>query len=100
MNVELTPDLERMVDSKVKTGRYDSATEVIREALRLMDERDQSDLVQKEELREKIAAGLRSLSEGRAVDGEDYFTQIEAELDEEIRAEDERNATQAVSGQL
>ena len=90
MNVHLTPELERMVQNKVKTGRYNSASEVMREALRLMDERDQLKAMQKEALRKKIAAGLKSLDEGRFVDGEEFFAQMEAELDEEIRIEDER----------
>ena len=90
MNVHLTPELEQMVQKKVKTGRYNSASEVMREALRLMDERDQLKNMQKEELRKKIAAGLKSLDEGRGVDGEAVFARLEAELDEEIRIEDER----------
>jgi antitoxin ParD1/3/4 len=90
MNVHLTPELERMIQSKVKTGRYNSASEVMREALRLMDERDQVKAIQKEELRKKIAAGLRSLEEGKGVDGEAVFARLEAELGEEIRAEDAR----------
>ena len=37
MNVSLTPELEQLVHSKVKTGRYTSDSEVVREALRLME---------------------------------------------------------------
>jgi antitoxin ParD1/3/4 len=92
MNVSLTPELEQLVQSKVQTGRYNSASEVVREALRLMDERDQIKAMQKDEIRKKIAAGLQSLEEGRGVDGEAVFARLEAELDEEIRAEDERTA--------
>lgn len=91
MNVHLTPELEQMIQRKVKTGRYNSASEVMREALRLMDERDQIKAMQKEELRKKIAAGLKSLEEGRSVDGEAFFAQMDAELDEEIRAEDDKS---------
>lgn len=90
MNVHLTPELEQMVQNKVKTGRYNSASEVMREALRLMDDRDQLKTMQKEELRKKIAAGLKSLDEGRVVDGGEFFAQMEVEMDEEIRIEDER----------
>ena len=90
MNVSLTPALEKLVQQKVETGRYASASEVVREALRLMDERDQMKNMQKEELRKKIAAGLKSLDEGKGVDGEAVFARLEAELDEEIRIEDER----------
>ncbi len=90
MHVSLTPELEQMVHGKVQTGRYNSASEVVREALRLMDERDQIKAMQKEELRKKIAAGLKSLEEGRGIDGEEFFAQMDAEFEAEIRAEDEQ----------
>lgn len=92
MNVNLTPELEQLVHDKVQTGRYNSASEVVREALRLMEERDQLKAMQKEELRKKIAVGLKSLDEGKGVDGEAVFARLEAELDAEIQAEDERAA--------
>ena len=41
MNVSLTPELEKIVAKRVGSGRYASASEVIREALRLLEERDQ-----------------------------------------------------------
>ena len=40
MNVNLTPKLEDMVKKKVASGLYNSASEVVREALRLMEEQD------------------------------------------------------------
>ncbi len=40
MNVSLTPELEQFVHEKVKSGRYLSASEVVREALRLLEERE------------------------------------------------------------
>ncbi len=40
MNVSLTPELEELVRHKVQSGRYLSASEVMREALRLLEERD------------------------------------------------------------
>ena len=39
-NVSLTPELEALDDSKVASGRYRSASEVVRAALRLLDERE------------------------------------------------------------
>ena len=41
MNVSLTPDLEKFVQQKVDTGRYRSSSEVVREALRLLEQKDQ-----------------------------------------------------------
>jgi antitoxin ParD1/3/4 len=38
--VSLTPELEALVDNKVASGRYRSASEVVRAALRLLDERE------------------------------------------------------------
>jgi antitoxin ParD1/3/4 len=40
MNVSLTPELERMVNNRVKSGMYQTASEVVREALRVLTERD------------------------------------------------------------
>ncbi|TDI42129.1 MAG: type II toxin-antitoxin system ParD family antitoxin [Acidobacteria bacterium] len=37
MNVSLTPELETMIHERVATGRYHSASEVVREALRLLE---------------------------------------------------------------
>ena len=85
MNVHLTPELEQLVQNKVKTGRYNSASEVMREALRLMEERD----LAKVEIRKKIAAGVASAQAGRLIDGDVFFDQMETELEEEIRAEEE-----------
>ena len=40
MNVSLTSELEQFVSTKVESGRYNSASEVVREALRLLEEHD------------------------------------------------------------
>jgi len=93
MNVSLTPELEQLVQSKVQTGRYNSASEVVREALRLMEERDQV----KAEVRKKITEGMEELRQGKGIDGEAFFAQMEAELDAEVRAEKERAQQQRVA---
>lgn len=60
MNVNLTPQLEEMVRSKVASGLYTSASEVVREALRLMDEQDRLRSAKLEQLRDDIRVGLAS----------------------------------------
>jgi antitoxin ParD1/3/4 len=60
MNVNLTPQLEELVRAKVNSGLYSSASEVVREALRLMDEQDRLRQVKLEELRREIRRGLDS----------------------------------------
>ena len=60
MNVNLTPHLEEMVREKVSSGMYTSASEVVREALRLMDEQDRLRAAKLEQLRREMDAGLKS----------------------------------------
>lgn len=60
MNVSLTPQLEELVKKKVDSGLYGSASEVMREALRLLDERDRIHAMRLEELRAEIQKGLDS----------------------------------------
>ena len=60
MNVNLTPQLEELVRSKVASGMYTSASEVVREALRLMDEQDRLRAVKLDQLRKDIRQGLAS----------------------------------------
>jgi antitoxin ParD1/3/4 len=60
MNVNLTPQLEELVRSKVSSGMYRSASEVVREALRLMDEQDRLRQAKLDELRRDVRLGLDS----------------------------------------
>ena len=60
MNVNLTPQLEELVRSKVSSGMYTSASEVVREALRLMEEQDRLREGRLEQLRGEVRKGLDS----------------------------------------
>ena len=60
MNISLTPELEKFVRSHVDSGRYLSASEVVREALRLLEARDQEREAKLEALRGDIETGVRS----------------------------------------
>ena len=66
MQVSLTPKLEELVREKVESGLYDSASEVIREALRLWKERRDLFGYTVEELRQLVQEGIDS---GVPVDG-------------------------------
>lgn len=70
MNVSLTPELERFVQEKVKSGRYLSASEVIREALRLMEERDKIRELRLAKLQAEINAGTGQIDGEEVLDGE------------------------------
>jgi len=60
MNVNLTPQLEEMVRKKVASGLYSSASEVVREALRLMEEQDRMRAAKLDQLRQDIREVLES----------------------------------------
>jgi antitoxin ParD1/3/4 len=60
MNVNLTPQLEDLVRRKVASGMYTSASEVVREALRLMEEQDQLRAARLAQLRNDIQEGFDS----------------------------------------
>jgi antitoxin ParD1/3/4 len=60
MNISLTPHLEDLVRAKVESGLYNSASEVMREALRLLQERDQLREMRLDELRSEIQKGIDS----------------------------------------
>lgn len=86
MNVHLTPELETLVQNKVKTGRYNSASEVVREALRLFEERERIRELHVRELRKRINEGWTSLARGEGVDGESFFRGLEREEHKRRRA--------------
>jgi antitoxin ParD1/3/4 len=67
MNVSLTPELEQLVAEKVESGRYTSASEVIREALRLLEEQDQLRQNRLVAVRQKIDRGLAQLDRGEGI---------------------------------
>ena len=69
MNISLTPELEQMVDDKVKSGRYASASEVIREGLRLLEEREQLKQQRLSEVRQTIDRGIERLDRGLGISG-------------------------------
>jgi antitoxin ParD1/3/4 len=60
MNINLTPQLEELVRQKVASGLYTSASEVIREALRLLEEQDHMRAAKLDQLRRDIQDGLDS----------------------------------------
>jgi len=67
MNVSLTPELDRFVAEKVESGRYTSASEVVREALRLLEEADCVRAAQRAAFQCELGARLVALDRGESV---------------------------------
>ena len=77
MNVSLTPELEKFVADKVKSGFYNNASEVVRASLRLLKEQD--DLYAK--FREDIEIGWKQARAGLGIDGATAFRRTRARLE-------------------
>lgn len=81
LNVSLTPELEEYIASKVQSGSYNSASEVVREGLRLLQAAEEAQLRWAAEAREKIERGWQQAQEGKLVDGDVVFERIKAKSD-------------------
>jgi len=66
MNISLTPTLEQYLKQKVESGMYNSTSEVVREALRLLEDQDAMKSVKLNSLRQDIQLGIDSLGNGRS----------------------------------
>ncbi len=64
LNVSLTPELAELVREKVDSGMYHSASEVVREGLRLLREQDEIHRARLYELRNEIEVGTAQLDRG------------------------------------
>ena len=79
MNVSLTPELEQLVNEKVESGLYQTASEVVREALRLLKERDHA----REQFRGDGQVGFDALARG---EGRTYDKASGRQLAERIKS--------------
>jgi antitoxin ParD1/3/4 len=80
MNVSLTPELEQLVHEKVKSGRYLSASEVVREGLRLLEERDRLHQLRLSELQQELTIGVQQADRGELIEADDVFAELEEDL--------------------
>jgi antitoxin ParD1/3/4 len=76
MNVSLSPELEQLIEQKVKGGMYNSASEVIRAGLRLLQEQDELRLIRLRELKLEVQKGLDQIDRGEIVDGDEVFQEL------------------------
>lgn len=76
LNVSLTPPLKRYVQQKVDTGRYESASEVVREGLRALQEREAASAAYWADIRQQVAVARAQVKAGDLVDGEVAFDEL------------------------
>lgn len=85
MNVSLTPELEKYVAAKVESGRYTSASEVVREALRLLEREEKSREEQIREFNRELQARIDSINRGEFVTAEESLRRIQQKSAERRR---------------
>ena len=81
MNVSLTPELEHFVQDKVKSGMYTSASEVIRESLRLLHTHEDLQNQRIQQLNQAIDIGLEQLSAGKKISAHESYNRMTQKID-------------------
>lgn len=80
LTVSLTKQLRQYVRDKVEKGGYESASEVVREGLRVLKERERDERARRAEFRRLILEGQRDIDAGRTVDGPTFMKRKLQEL--------------------
>lgn len=81
MNVSLTPELEKFVQEKVNSGMYTSASEVVRESLRLLHTHDDLQAQRINQLNQAIEVGLQQLNSGKKIPAKESFNRMKDKID-------------------
>ena len=76
MNVNLGAVFDKFIAELLKGGMYQTQSEVVREGLRLLKEREELKKLRRAELRREIAIGSGQADRGEFVDGEQTFAEI------------------------
>jgi antitoxin ParD1/3/4 len=76
MNVHLGSVFDEFVADLLKGGQYQSQSEVLREGLRMLKEREEMKQIRLNALRKEIAAGIEQADQGQFVDGPEAFARI------------------------
>ncbi len=87
-NISLTEQLDRFVERQVSSGRYSNASEIVRDALRLLEEREQERAAKLKALRRAAAQGFDQIDQGMGIvlKGKKAINQFVAELEAEAKS--------------
>lgn len=81
ISVSFTPEQAAFLAAQVASGRYQTSSEVVREALRLLQDLTERREARRAHLHELVREGLASLDAGEVVDEATFFAEWDAELD-------------------
>jgi antitoxin ParD1/3/4 len=80
MNIQLKPEHEQLIQTRLASGKYENADDVIIKALKLLEEWEKGYQEWEEETRQKIAVGLAQIERGQVVDGEVVMAQLQDKI--------------------
>ena len=80
MNITLSPEQEKFIQSQIARGKYTNIQQVIDSALKLLEKQDQNYEQWLDETRQKVKVGLEQLERGDKGDGEVVIAQLEAKF--------------------
>ena len=86
VNVSLTPELDAFLASRVKSGRYQTTSEVVREALRLLQRQEQERDEAFKLLKAKLKRGAEQAERGELLAGNQVFDELREMIEERRRA--------------
>ena len=80
VNISLTPELDTFLKSRVKSGRYQTTSEVVREALRLLQSQESERERAFRQLKAKLERGVEQSRRGELLDGEAVFAELQSAI--------------------
>jgi antitoxin ParD1/3/4 len=86
MNVSLTPELEEFVQARVQSGRYNSASEVVREALRLLEDLEKARVAQLAEFNRELRFRLTAIDRGETLNPDAVRSRLQRRSEERRKA--------------
>ena len=85
VNVSITPELDEFLQNRVSSGRYQTTSEVVREALRLLERQERERDEAFHGLTAKLERGAGQAERGELLDGDEIFDELREMIDERRR---------------
>jgi antitoxin ParD1/3/4 len=86
VNVSITPELDAFLQNRVKSGRYQTTSEVVREALRLLERQEKERDQAFRQLKTKLEKGAGQAERGELLDGDEVFDELREMIEERRRS--------------
>ena len=86
VNISITPELDAFLQGRVQSGRYQTTSEVVREALRLLERHEQERDEAFVQLKAKLQKGADEAERGELLNGDEVFEELREMIDERRRA--------------